>query len=61
MATKKSPPAAPRVSGTHMPPHPDPADPAHQEWVIDEGDEESFPASDPSAITQPHRKKKKEG
>lgn len=58
MATKKPPPAAPQVSGTHMPPHPNPDDPGHQEWVIDESDEESFPASDPSAISQPHKKKK---
>jgi hypothetical protein len=26
----------------------------HQEWLIDEAEKESFPASDPSAIAQPH-------
>jgi len=39
-----------------VPPHPDPADPKHGEWLIDEGEDESFPASDPQSITQPHRK-----
>jgi len=27
---------------------------AHEEWLIDEAEKESFPASDPSAIAQPH-------
>jgi hypothetical protein len=26
----------------------------HQEWLIDEAEKESFPASDPSAMSQPH-------
>jgi LDH2 family malate/lactate/ureidoglycolate dehydrogenase len=43
-------------AGSHLPPHPDPEDPGHREWVIDEADEESFPASDPSAPAMPHRK-----
>jgi hypothetical protein len=51
---KKNP--APKVSGSQVPPKPNPADPKHEEWLIDEGDDESFPASDPSSITQPHRK-----
>jgi LDH2 family malate/lactate/ureidoglycolate dehydrogenase len=42
--------------GSRLPPHPDPTDPRHREWVIDEADEESFPASDPSAPAMPHRK-----
>jgi hypothetical protein len=54
---RKPVPAARKVSGSHMPAHPKPDDPGHGEWIIDEGDEESFPASDPSAATQPHRKK----
>lgn len=29
---------------------------AHIQRLVDEGDDESFPASDPSSITQPHRK-----
>jgi hypothetical protein len=44
-----------------VPPHPNPKDPAHGEWLIDEGDDESFPASDPSSVTQPHPKKRKKG
>jgi len=55
----KSKPPAPKVSGTRLPPHPKPADPQHPEWVIDEADDESFPASDPSAVSQPHRKPRK--
>ena len=34
--------------------HPQPSDPKHGEWLIDEASDESFPASDPSSITQPH-------
>ena len=41
---------------TPLPAHPQPADPKHGEWLIDEASEESFPASDPSSIAQPHRK-----
>ena len=37
-----------------LPPHPDPKDPKHDEWLIDEAEDESFPASDPSSLTQPH-------
>jgi hypothetical protein len=44
--------------GSRLPPHPRPDDPQHGEWVIDEADEESFPASDPSAPAMPHRKKR---
>ncbi len=51
MPTKpKSPDQADHSS---LPPHPDPKDPKHDEWIVDEADEESFPASDPSAATQP--------
>lgn len=35
------------------PPPADPASPQHEEWRIDEAEDESFPASDPSAETQP--------
>jgi len=42
-----------------VPPHPAPRDPAHEEWRIDEAEDESFPASDPSSATQPHPAKKK--
>jgi len=44
---------APKVSGTQVTPHPKPADPKHGEWLIDEGEDESFPASDPNSATQP--------
>jgi len=48
--------AAPKVDSSQVPPRPSPDDPRHGEWLIDEGDDESFPASDPQSITQPHRK-----
>jgi hypothetical protein len=53
MASKKNEPPAPKISGTRVPPHPSPADPKHEDWRVDEADDESFPASDPSAVTQP--------
>ena len=34
--------------------HPRPDDPKHAEWLIDEAADESFPASDPSSVAQPH-------
>jgi hypothetical protein len=40
---------------SHVPAHPDPRDPAHDEWRVDEASDESFPASDPSATAMPHR------
>jgi hypothetical protein len=58
--TRNSPPA-PKVGGTQVPPHPAPADPAHEEWRIDEAEDESFPASDPSSATQPRPTPKKPG
>jgi hypothetical protein len=57
MDTRKPKPPAPKISGTRLPPHPNPADPKHEEWHIDEADDESFPASDPSSATQPQPKK----
>lgn len=57
MPDKKTPPPAPKSSGTSVPAHPNPKDPKHEEWLIDEAEDESFPASDPSSITQPHPKK----
>jgi hypothetical protein len=50
---KRSP--APKVGGSRVPPHPQPGDPKHGEWLIDEASDESFPASDPSSVSQPHR------
>lgn len=47
---------APKVSATRVAPHPKPSDPKHAEWLVDEAVDESFPASDPPAIAQPHRK-----
>ena len=52
----KSPAPAPKVSSTRVTPHPKPSDPKHAEWKVDEAIDESFPASDPPAITQPHKK-----
>lgn len=50
---------APKVDGTKLPPHPSRQDPGHEEWKVDEAIDESFPASDPSAETQPQPTKKK--
>ena len=50
---------APKLPASKLPPHPSPRDPAHEEWRIDEAEDESFPASDPSAPTQPHRSPRK--
>jgi hypothetical protein len=47
------------VNSSRLPPHPDPKDPQHEEWVVDEADDESFPASDPSSATQPKPTPKK--
>ena len=57
MPRKKSEPPAPKISGTRLPPHPRPEDPKHEEWQIDEAEDESFPASDPSSMTQPTPKR----
>ncbi len=62
MSQEKKPGATPKLNSTKLPPHPSPADPDHDEWLIDEASDESFPASDPSSATQPHvlpRDKKK--
>jgi hypothetical protein len=56
MTSKKKSDPAPKVSTTQVPAHPKPSDPQHGEWLVDEGADESYPASDPSSITQPHRK-----
>ena len=50
---RKSPAPAPKTSSTRVPAHPKPADPKHEEWLLDEGVDESFPASDPPAISHP--------
>jgi hypothetical protein len=54
-AAAKRPPTAAKIPATKIPAHPAPDDPAHEEWRVDEADDESFPASDPSAAAQPHR------
>ena len=53
MTKPKSPPASSN-GASHLPDHPNPKDPDHGEWVIDEGSDESFPASDPSGAAMPH-------
>ncbi len=49
---------APKVGSSRLPSHPQPGDPKHGEWLIDEASDESFPASDPSSIAQPSRDRK---
>jgi hypothetical protein len=44
------------IGSTKVPPHPDPKDPQHEDWLVDEAADESFPASDPSSATQPKPK-----
>jgi len=52
-ARKDAPAPAPKVGATQVPAHPKPKDPAHEEWVIDETVDESFPASDAPSHTPP--------
>lgn len=52
-------PPAPKIPATRVLSHPKPTDPKHADWVVDEASDESFPASDPSAPAQPHRKPRK--
>jgi hypothetical protein len=59
MKQKRSPPPAPKPGGSQLPPHPNPKDPQHGEWLIDEADDECFPASDPPARSSPDPAKKK--
>jgi len=54
MTQPKNTPPAPKVGESQVPPSK--GDP--QEWRIDEAEDESFPASDPNAETQPHPTKK---
>ena len=42
-------------------PEPAPGTPEHEEWLLDEASEESFPASDASAPAQPHEPEEKDG
>ena len=51
--TAKAPPPAAKVGTTKVPAHPKPSDPKHEEWVIDETVDESFPASDAPSHTPP--------
>ena len=59
MPSKNPKPAPPKISESKVPPHPDPNDPKHGEWLIDEAEDESFPASDPNTATQPKPKPRK--
>jgi hypothetical protein len=48
----------PKLPGTRAP-MPPPGTPEHAEWLIDEANDESFPASDPPAPALPGDTKKK--
>jgi hypothetical protein len=61
MPSKNPKPPAPKIGTSKVAPHPDPKDPKHAEWLIDEAEDESFPASDPSSATQPKPKPRKAG
>ncbi len=54
MAHSHAPKPAPKLHTTRVPPpQAGEADPDHDEKILDEAIDESFPASDPPAITQP--------
>ncbi len=57
--TKPKSPRAPDNGASHVPDHASPKDPEHAEWLIDEGSDESFPASDPSAAAMPRPPRRK--
>jgi hypothetical protein len=59
--TSKNPKTPPKISEGQVDPHPDPKDPKHGEWLIDEAEDESFPASDPNTATQPKPKPRNDG
>jgi len=52
MPKSKVQPPHPTLPRTRKP-QPPVGTPQHQEWLVDEADEESFPASDPSAAASP--------
>ncbi|HZZ92407.1 MAG TPA: MFS transporter [Usitatibacter sp.] len=52
-------PQPPPIESTRLPDHSNPQDPEHLDWLIDEGSDESFPASDPSEATMPHPRPEK--
>ena len=45
----------PKLPAVHKP-MPPAGTPEHEEWLLDEAVDESFPASDPPAPAQPHKK-----
>ena len=46
----------PKLPAAARKPMPAPGTPEHEEWLLDEAVDESFPASDPPAPAQPHKK-----
>lgn len=54
MSSRKAHSPSLSTRGSPLPSHPQPGDPKHGEWLIDEASDESFPASDPSSVAQPH-------
>jgi hypothetical protein len=56
-----TPPPGPKVEHSQVSPKPKHDAPAHKEWKVDEAIDESFPASDAPAETQPKPTKEKIG
>ena len=52
--SKPGKPLGPKIASSRLPERSSPRHPAHEEWRLDEGIDETFPASDPVAPAQPH-------
>jgi hypothetical protein len=49
----------PTLPRPKRPPEPPPGTPEHEEWLLDEAGDETFPASDPPAVVQSESPPKK--